>query len=182
MRRRLLIGLMAATGAAGQTLSWGVKAGVPVNLPLAAAPGHRAGTQRYTVGPMLELALLRGWSAAFDVLYKRFNYAAPGISERTAGRWEFPLQARYSPGKRFPFVGAGIAWNYVTGSGFPGIELRHRSTKGLLASSGVTFPAGPLRLIPELRLTRWTDRNFGVRDAPLRSNLTQIELLVGIAF
>jgi hypothetical protein len=173
---------MAATAAAGQTLSWGVKAGLPLNSLLAAARGYRAGTQRYTVGPMLELSLPHGWSAAFDILYKRLDYAAPAGQGRTAGRWEFPLQAKCSLGKRRPFVGAGVAWNYVTGSRVPGIELRHRATQGLLASSGIALQAGPLRVIPEVRLTRWTDRNFGVRDAPLRSNLTQMELLVGIAF
>ena len=35
---------------------------------------------------------------------------------------------------------------------------------------------------PEVRLTKWTDRNFGVRGSAVRSNLNQIELLLGVIF
>jgi len=75
--KRLLIGLMAATAAAGQTLSWGIKAGVGLNALLKAEGGYRAGMQRYTLGPALELSLPLGWKAEFGALYKRFDHAGP---------------------------------------------------------------------------------------------------------
>jgi hypothetical protein len=61
-------------------------------------------------------------------------------------------------------------------------ELRHRGTKGAVLGGGVEWKFGPIRLAPELRLTHWGDRNFGVRDSSIRSNLTQVEALVGVMF
>jgi hypothetical protein len=37
-------------------------------------------------------------------------------------------------------------------------------------------------LEPEVRLTHWIDRNFGVRGFAIRSNLNQIGFLVGVMF
>jgi hypothetical protein len=47
---------------------------------------------------------------------------------------------------------------------------------------GGRFPFKKVRLDAEIRLTRWIDRNFGVRDSRVRSNLTQIEVLGGATF
>jgi hypothetical protein len=51
-----------------------------------------------------------------------------------------------------------------------------------MAPASVETRRGPLRIAPEIRVTRWGDRNFGVSDAPLHSNLTQAELLIGFRF
>jgi hypothetical protein len=61
-------------------------------------------------------------------------------------------------------------------------ELRHRATYGFIGGAGLEFPWGRLRLAPEFRYTRWGDRNFGVYDALLRSNLNQFEFLLGFSF
>jgi hypothetical protein len=67
-------------------------------------------------------------------------------------------------------------------NGSPLAELRHRSTRGPLIGGGLQFQLKRIRLDAEARLTRWIDRNFGVRGAAVQSNLTQMELLAGIAF
>ena len=61
-------------------------------------------------------------------------------------------------------------------------ELRHRGTSGFVVGGGLRFKFRKLWLEPELRLTRWVDRNFGVRDSAVRSNLNQIGLLAGVVF
>ncbi len=43
-------------------------------------------------------------------------------------------------------------------------------TWGVVTGAGLKRRFGPLRLTPEVRFTRWADRNFGVHHAPLRSN------------
>jgi hypothetical protein len=62
------------------------------------------------------------------------------------------------------------------------VELRRRSAPGLAIGFGVERRFGPVRVTPEVRFTHWTDRNFGVRDAALRSNLNQAEFLAGFTF
>jgi hypothetical protein len=61
-------------------------------------------------------------------------------------------------------------------------ELRHRHTRGLVLGAGADRRIGIVRIAPEIRFTHWADRNLGVHDAPLRSNLTQAEILVGFTF
>lgn len=61
-------------------------------------------------------------------------------------------------------------------------EMRHRGTMGFVGAVGFEKRWGRLRLEPELRFSHWADRNFGVYDAPLRSNLDQIEILAGFMF
>jgi hypothetical protein len=126
-----------------------------------------------------------------------------GRSKVTGNRWELPIILKYRIVRRRPqtFVEVGASFNRVaaihgisvcsrtsSGQEFYCVgnqvffELRHRSTKGVLLGGGLEMRLGPLRLAPEFRLTHWADRNFGVRDAPLRSNLTETEFLVGITF
>jgi hypothetical protein len=44
-------------------------------------------------------------------------------------------------------------------------ELRHRHTRGVVIGAGLERRFGAFRLTPEVRFTRWADRNFGVHDA-----------------
>lgn len=61
-------------------------------------------------------------------------------------------------------------------------ELRHRGTSGFVVGGGLRFKFMKFWLEPEVRLTYWIDRNFGVRDSAVRSNLSQIGFLVGMIF
>ena len=117
-------------------------------------------------------------------------------------RWEAPITAVY----RFrapmrPFVRTGVSFNRVFGVGgatecargpfgerfycLDGrllVELRHRGTPGFVVGGGLRLKFKDLWLEPELRLTHWGDRNFGVRDSAVRSDLNQIGLLMGVVF
>ena len=177
-----LSGLFAAASLAAQPVSAGLKAGVPLTRLLSAAPaGPPVETKRYTLGPMVELRLPRSFAVEIDMLFKRMEYGR----KTAANRWELPLlvKRRFGRGRWNPFAGVGASFNWVTGarSGDPA-ELLHRSTKGVVTGAGVEGRLGRLRVSPELRFTRWADRNFGVRDAALRSELSQVEVLVGVAF
>ena len=187
--------LLAAGAANAQPWSVGLKAGVPLTeLLTAASPGYQATTQRFTVGPTVELGLPYRFAFEADLLYKRmeFGFSEPAsggsgsaITTVTAGRWEFPLLLKYRLGRAplRPFWALGVSFNHVTGEPPKNlIELRHRDTKGFVVGFGLEARFGLFRLAPEVRITRWVDRSFGVRDAPLRSNLTQAEFLVGWTF
>ena len=67
-------------------------------------------------------------------------------------------------------------------NGSPLAELRHRGTFGPIIGGGLRFRFKRMRLETEVRLTRWVDRNFGVRDSAVQSNLTQFEILAGGMF
>ncbi|MCE5311063.1 MAG: PorT family protein [Acidobacteriales bacterium] len=183
----------AAVAAKVPSIEFGLKAGVPLTaLMTAASNGYEPRTRRYTLGPTLELKLPYKFSFEVDLLYKRMAYLYPGPISRlstpaVAGRWELPVLAKYrfTAGRCNPFMTLGGSWNRVTGShsmGKDSIGLRHRSVLGLAIGFGVERRFGPIRVMPEVRFTHWTDRNFGVRDAALRSNLNQTEFLAGFTF
>ncbi len=188
--------LLALGSASAQPVSIGVKAGVPLTELLAASsPGYQSSTQRFTVGPTVELGLPYRFAFEVDAIYKRMEFGfsqpassasgSPPIATTTAGRWEFPLLLKHRLGRASPrpFWALGVSFNHVTGEPPKNlIELRHRGAKGFLIAAGLEARFGLFRLAPEVRVIRWADRNFGVRDAPLRSNLTQAEFLVGWTF
>ena len=139
-----------------------------------------------------------------DCLLRRADLAIPPAGSRRAEvwRWEAPLTLVY----RFraqprPFVRTGVSLNRVFDIGAAThcargpfgeqfyclegrslAELRHRGTSGFVAGGRFRLPLRKVWLEPEVRLTHWIDRNFGVRDSAVRSNLNQIGLLVGVIF
>ena len=172
-----------------------MKTGIPVNsLLTSTAPTFQARTRRYTLGPTFELNLLHGLAFEVDLLYKRLEYSYFRTDSSTsqsasnnvkATRWELPLLLKYKiGGKHFqPFLNLGGSFDRVVHiEGMNVAELRHRHTKGVVIGAGLERQFGLLRLKPEVRFTRWADRNFGVHDAPLRSNLSQGEFLIGFEF
>ncbi len=184
----------AAVAAVVPPIEFGLKVGVPLTaLMTAASNGYEAQTQPYTLGPAVELKLSRRFSFEVDLLYKCMEYFFPGPAASqintpaAAGRWELPLlmKYRFSARRCSPFLALGGSINRVTGSHSAEkdfVELRHRSALGLAIGFGVERRFGPIRVVPEVRFTRWTDRNFGVRDAALRSNLSQAEFLADFTF
>jgi opacity protein-like surface antigen len=173
----LAVGLASA-----QFFSLGVKAGIPLNTLMTASPGYRASTARYTLGPSVELGFVHHLAFEVDLLYKRVKYGLSTAVPTASARWELPFLLKYtfptSPVR--PFVGLGVSFNRVMGTaGYPA-ELRHRSATGFVGGAGIETALGFLRVAPEVRVTHWVDRNFGVRDSVLRSNLTQATFLLGI--
>src|SRR5437868_8630099 len=94
--------LFGCAAAMAQPVSVGIKGGLPLTDFLNAASGGQsilsATTNRYVVGPSIELRLPAGFGVEFDALYRHFSYNATtnlvdAISNiRTTGNdWEFPL-------------------------------------------------------------------------------------------
>ncbi len=187
-----------------QSLSVGLSAGAPLNPLMTSAEGQTAATQPYTFGPALRVDLPHGLGVDLEVLYKRFRLGFVADPARaTVHRLEFPVMLRYRLSRlpARPFVHAGMSFNrivavsganacgqgafdetaYCIGGRFAA-ELRHRHTRGIVLGGGLNFRWRQLRLAPELRVTRWVDRNFGTKDTYPHSNLTGVELLLGIGF
>lgn len=188
----------------GESLSFGVTGGVPLNNLATASEGTVSATGRFTVGPALRVGLPRAFAVDVEFLYKRFDFGFLSDPERiAANRLELPLLLRYGfPGSPVhPFVHAGVSFNWAIpadgenscpgadpDSGFYCIggktaaQLRHQHTYGPVLGAGAEFKLKAFWLATEFRATRWVDRNFGTQDSLLRSNLTQVELLVGLKF
>src|SRR5579871_4412697 len=125
--RTLTLFLFGAICAFSQPVGFGVKGGIPLtNLVSAVHSGtfdYSSSTNRYIVGPMVELRLPAGFGVEFDALYRRLHYngSALGVdtfstSSTTGNLWEFPLLLKYRfhfPVVR-PYVDAGVAWDNLS--------------------------------------------------------------------
>src|SRR5207244_8595029 len=89
--------------------------------------GHfilKSSTNRYIIGPTVELRLPAGFGLEVDALYRRFNYNTSFnlvdvfTNNRTTGNaWEFPLLAKYrlpTPLVK-PYIDAGVAFDTLSG-------------------------------------------------------------------
>src|SRR3982751_2026923 len=97
--------LLTAAAAFSQPISFGIKGGMPMTDFVDAASSGRftasSVTNRYIVGPTLELRLPFGLGVEADVLYRHFSYSTNGIAaiganaasivtDTSSGAWEFP--------------------------------------------------------------------------------------------
>jgi len=210
--RSLLLLLLGAVSAFSQPFSFGVKAGVPLTDFLSTVQGPNFGfnstTNRYIVGPTVELRLPFGLGIELDALYRHLNYSGTSFgidtltsSSTTGGAWEFPLLAKYRfPSKVVrPYVDAGIAWDTLSGltqtittTVFPNHtftmtsstpqELNQNTTTGFVTGAGVDVHVFFLHLSPEIRYTRWGAQHFLSSNGGLSSNQNQAEFLLGVTF
>ena len=169
-------------------------------------------SKRYTLGPMVEFKLPFHLGLEVDALYKRvgtseFEPGPQGYQERARDRsnsWEFPILAKYRfPGKRAkPYASGGYAIRAISGSGVAEISYccgfsssatqtvvdpyptSYKVSQGVVAGGGLEIKAGPLRVSPEFRYTRWNNSALSV--SPLGFNAEsardQAEILVGISW
>lgn len=194
---RHLVFLIAASAAA-QPFSFGVKAGVPLT-PFVNAP--ESTTNRFLIGPTIELRLPLGFAIEADALYRHYKFQAYP-SNTSTGAWEFPLLAKYrfrAPLVR-PYLDAGVAWDTLMGlkqSTFPtfcapdqigcvprpqaGIPVNQGTIPGVVLGGGLDVHALFLHISPEIRYTHWGSQHFAA-DGAYSSNQTQAEFLLGIAF
>jgi hypothetical protein len=110
-----------------------------------------------------------------DALYRRVKYPS-------SGSWEFPILAKYrlpSRGRAAPFA--------VGGASFQRNDILHAvqagpadTTTGMVFGAGVEAKLSVIRLVPEIRYTRWTG-DFSFRGANL-VHRNQLEFLLGITF
>jgi hypothetical protein len=189
--------LFLVMGVSGQSLSVGVRGGVPFTGALSDLTTHGvdvisrsfSDSNEYIIGPMVELHLPFGLSIEADALYRPLNLTTenqvvpqPTVfrTSKNVSSWEFPILGKV----RFPFplvkpyVDAGPSFR-ATGS-----ALGFVSDKGITAGLGVELKISKLRIAPEFRYTRWgsdTKPSVGTLIS-VASNTNQGEFLVGISF
>lgn len=212
--RLLALLVLGAIAAIPQAFSFGVKGGMPVTdflnarqfPPSTSLSFARSTTNRYIVGPTVELRLSANLAIEFDALFRRFRYQtgqgpAGGyqVITASANAWEFPLLLKYKlPGKfGRPYLDGGVAWDHLqdlsaTATGYAFFspptttqisnppELQNGTSAGLVIGGGVEIHALFLRVLPEIRYTRWTSQHFA--SYLLDSNQDQAEVLLGITF
>jgi opacity protein-like surface antigen len=209
----LLPALLFTTAAAfSQPIGFGIKGGMPMTDFVNAASSGRFNastvTNRYIVGPTVELRLPFGLGIEADVLYRHFSYRSNGLAsvgssiaaDTSTGAWEFPLLAKYRfKGKLVrPYVDAGVSWDKLSGvtqavksivnnvtttstSSNP-FELRNDVTRGFVMGAGLDIKLLVLHVSPEVRFTRWGAKHFIDPAGIIDSKQNQAEFLVGITF
>jgi hypothetical protein len=193
-----LVSLFLLTSAFGQSVSVGIRGGVPFTGALSDLTTHGvdvisrsfSDSNQYIVGPMVELHLPLGFSIEADGLYRPLNVAtesqvAPQTTvfrtSKNVSSWEFPIMAKFRvpvlPLVK-PYVGAGPNFR-VAGS-----DLSFVSSKGLAVGLGLELKISKLRIAPEVRYTRWGSDNKATVGTliSIASNTNQGEFLVGISF
>jgi hypothetical protein len=200
----LLIFSSAASFAQPVSFGFGVKGGLPLTDFINTVSGSRTTvssvTNRYIVGPTVELRLPFGFGVEADALYRHFSYNSTAslvdvlsTLRTTSNNWEFPLLLK----KRFggvgpvrPFVDAGVNFNKITGLSqtvsnlvFPNrltttsnsnpAELKNDFTAGFTMGGGVEIHLLLLRISPEIRYTRWGNQQFsGIFPAGVPSGIS----------
>ena len=191
MKLSLLL-LSISALASAQPFTAGVKVGLPLTDFLNTVNGTTSSTtNRYLVGPMVELRLPAGLGVEFDALYRHFDYTNlvgstvnAVTSTGSSGAWEFPLVAKYKFPSRIvrPYLEAGVSWDTLMGvTNAVGVTLQNNTVMGAVVGGGVDIHAVVLHISPEIRYTRWTSQHFNVANV-LHSNQDQMEFLVGITF
>jgi hypothetical protein len=189
----------------------GVKGGVPLTDAFATAQGNTSSfatnTKRYLVGPTVEVHFPGRFSVEVDALYSRLGFdqtvTGTGGSNSTtrANSWQIPILGKWeiTPGPVRPFIDAGAnirnisgirqvraginngSFNVIATDNSP--DFNKRTDVGASFGGGIAFKAGPVRLSPEFRYTRWGGENF--RDpvnALLRTNRNDGIFLMGFSF
>ena len=206
----LFASFFAAIGFA-QSFSFGVKIGARLTDDLPTNAVHPISESRhYTVGPILEFRLWRGIGVEVDALYKRlgqselFNDFYGDIFWRRdrSNSWEFPILAKYRFLRRHPspYVSGGYAFRRIKGSGIsqafccvpsnPTLTVSpystyYRNSSGLIVGGGVEFKVRLVRVSPEFRYTRWSNKAFstyGPYGSYAESAQNQAEVLLGITW
>ena len=193
-----VVSLFLLTNAFGQSLSVGVRGGVPFTGALSDLTTHGVDTisrsfsdsNEYIIGPMVELHLPLGLSIEADALYRPLNLTTenqivpqPTVfrTSKNVSSWEFPILGKVRlplvPLVK-PYVDAGPSFR-VAGS-----DLSFVSSKGIAVGLGLELKISKLRIGPEIRYTRWgsdTKPSVGTLIS-IASETNQGEFLVGISF
>jgi len=213
--KSLFLFLLSTAALTAQPIGFGIKGGLPMTDFLDAARNQNfrfdTTTNRYIIGPSVELRLPFGLGIEFDILYRHFGYSSfsstSGITNtitdaRTSGSaWEFPLVGKYKfkglPLLR-PYVEAGVSWDKLSGltqavtttvasvtntrSTSNPVELNKDTTRGFVMGAGVDIKVLVIHISPEIRYTRWGAKHFIDPGGLLNSNQNQGEFLVGFKF
>jgi opacity protein-like surface antigen len=213
--RPICLLLLSAAAVCAQPIGFGIKGGLPMNDFVDAASNQSfrfdTTTNRYIIGPMVELRLPFGLGIELDALYRHFGYSSfsstSGITttitdaRTSSSAWEFPLVGKYKfkgvPLLR-PYVEAGVSWNKFSGltqsitktvanitntttTSNPA-ELRNDTARGFVLGAGLDIKALVIHVTPGLRYTRWGSDQISDSTGLLNSNRNQAEFLIGISF
>jgi hypothetical protein len=169
--------------AAAQNIGIGVRGGLPLTDFVEAESRTGAvvnvvkGKGNVIVGPMLDIRLPLGLGIEMDALYRRWD-ANGVLSSGSASTWEFPLYGKLrAPGPVFrPYAGAGVNFQRLGDIGrFLGGTSVDSNRRGLLLAGGFEVKVPLIRILPEIRYTRWN------ASGPLRSS-NQLDFLIGLTF
>ncbi|MCC6590119.1 MAG: PorT family protein [Bryobacterales bacterium] len=194
MRFGLFCILIVPTAAA-QSVGVGIKGGVPFNDVFTASgfigtEPFRSSTQRFTVGPMLDVRLPIRLGIEFDALYKRFDQTGGSITSgtvaKTGSSWEFPLLGKYRFGSSAvkPYVEAGISFNHLSGylipfrtlPSAPSDQPEGKTTRtGVVVGAGIELKLSRMRISPGIRFSHWGN-NFPVPST------NAADFLIGVSF
>lgn len=182
-KKTLLLLLLCAAGLSAQPISFGVRVGAPLNEAFVDNGGKFTfshNTDHFILGPSVELHLPFHLGIEADALYRRYDIGG------TVNHWEFPILAKYRLSVApilHPFVDAGPSFNHVSDPGKL-LDRPHAGTAGFTIGAGIEIKALLIRISPEIRYTRWGNKNIDLSasNSGLSSNQNQAEFLVGITF
>jgi len=208
MRLLFAFTLLAASAAYPQSVSFGLKGGVPLSnaLKVANASTYTSDRAPFVIGPVVELGLPLGLAVEADLLYRRIEYAgsdlqtfAPMTSRTTGQVWELPILAKYRfPGVLLrPYIEAGLSFRRFaafdqrttligtpsqTSSTDQPPEVKGRAAAGATLGAGLELHLPVVRLSSEIRYTRWGSTSILATLGGLTTQLNQADLLLGITF
>ena len=177
-----------------QSLSWGIKAGLPINdaytdIPVAdGGSGHFV--DRYTVGLSVEHRIPANFSLEADLLYRHSGYDVVGgfLANTPNGNvgvhdFQLPMMVKYTvPTERYrPFVDFGGAYRHITTTGnfSPLLNPQHANAGGVVLGAGVAMKWKRIGISPEIRYTGWGEQAF---TRYTTSHQNQADFLVGFTF
>ncbi|HYL34985.1 MAG TPA: hypothetical protein VEV17_03610 [Bryobacteraceae bacterium] len=186
---------MTCTAAFAQNVFFGVKSGLPLTDAFQDQTTHGVDvithafseSKNYVIGPVVELGLPLGFSVEADALYRPLNLTTDITvvpqpvrhSVTDISSWEFPILGKYHflhlPIIR-PYVEAGPIFRAV---GSRGSNL---SNAGAALGGGVDIKILRLRVMPEIRYSRWGSDATVAGFTTFPSNLNQAEFLIAIGF
>jgi len=168
-----------------------VKGGIPLGDTFTLEP-FRSRTQRFTVGPMLDVRVPLGFGIEFDALYKRYDQTGPPIRvgstvAKTGSSWEFPLLGKYRFGSAFakPYVEAGVSFNHLSGYLLPFRTLPSppsdqpvvsTTRTGFALGAGIEFKLPVVRASPGFRFSHWGHQRI------ILPSTNAVDFLIGVSF
>lgn len=204
MFRIILPFMLAASCFAANPIIIGVRGGArlndivdSVNNAPTVGQTFQSATENYIVGPTLGVRLPAGFSLVGDALFTRLSFDVNRSStlgiDASAYSWEFPVMVKWTlPSKIGPFVGAGVSVRHLSDfsdvggfiTGNNGTPLfPDQNTVGFVIGGGVNFKAGPVHIEPEIRWTRYNQRDVGSAFQNFFNvNRNQAQILLGITF
>jgi opacity protein-like surface antigen len=186
MRLLFALALLAASAAYPQSVSFGLKGGVPLSnaLKVADPATYTSNRSPFVIGPAVELGLPLGLAVEADLLYRRLHYAS-STGAITGQTWEVPILAKYRfPGALLrPYIQAGLSFRrFAAFNTDQPPEVRGRGATGATVGAGLELHLPVVRLSSEMRYTRWGTTSIRSALGGLTTQLNQADFLLGITF